>query len=177
MHDAGLDWSFYDRKFRQLLAKPEEARGTMDWGCLHAESWLKANASKPPRIVQLFVPTQKAGFKKAFIPRGFYVDFHTRKAFCAKPQCSFKHSCFRCKNGSHPAYIFLYLSLHYRTAEVKGRIACFIAENCLPFNMAPKILELCKVICSDKPAPPWSAPQQPTLCHMVLVIISNVSFL
>ena len=44
LYDSGLDWSYYDQRFRQLLASPLEIRGDLDWGSLHSESWLKVKS-------------------------------------------------------------------------------------------------------------------------------------
>ncbi|GBM18668.1 hypothetical protein AVEN_164783-1 [Araneus ventricosus] len=44
------------------------------------------------------------------------------------------------------------LSLNDRRANQKAVLACFVAENSLPFSLAPKLVELCQTLVKDSPA-------------------------
>ncbi|GBM00212.1 hypothetical protein AVEN_32573-1 [Araneus ventricosus] len=44
------------------------------------------------------------------------------------------------------------LSLNDRRANQKATLACFVAENSLPFSLAPKLVELCQTLAKDSPA-------------------------
>ena len=104
LYDTGKDWTYYDRKFRRLLASPEEVRGALDWGALHSESWLKANAARPQLTQKGPRPFTAGSSSESFVPKGFCFKFNTRKAFCAEQNCKYKHLCSRCSHGAHPMY-------------------------------------------------------------------------
>ncbi|GBM63510.1 hypothetical protein AVEN_73790-1 [Araneus ventricosus] len=44
------------------------------------------------------------------------------------------------------------LSLNDRRANQKAVLACFVAENSLPFSLMPKLVELCQTLAKDRPA-------------------------
>ena len=103
LHDSGLDWLLYDTKFRQLLALPKEIRGDLEWGSLHSESWLKANSSRPQARIPSGNHKGNNLNQEGFVPRGFCINYHLNNRFCSNPKCQFKHLCFKCKKGNHPA--------------------------------------------------------------------------
>ncbi|GBN44651.1 hypothetical protein AVEN_47709-1 [Araneus ventricosus] len=43
-------------------------------------------------------------------------------------------------------------SLNDRRANQKAVLACFVAENSLPFSLAPKLVEFCQTLAKDSPA-------------------------
>ncbi|GBN46768.1 hypothetical protein AVEN_157040-1 [Araneus ventricosus] len=44
------------------------------------------------------------------------------------------------------------LSLNDRRANQKAVLACFVAENSLPFSLVSKLVELCQTLVKDSPA-------------------------
>ncbi|GBM42381.1 hypothetical protein AVEN_130264-1 [Araneus ventricosus] len=44
------------------------------------------------------------------------------------------------------------LSLNDRRVNQKAVLACFVAENSLPFSLTPKLVELCQTLAKDRPA-------------------------
>ena len=106
LYSTGLDWSYYDTQFRRLLAQPEQIRGKLDWGSLHAETWLKANVSKNRMVGSgsVYRPAPKQG---GFVPKGFCFLYHSKGVFCNNNDCKYKHICFKCKKP-HPVHKCLF---------------------------------------------------------------------
>ena len=96
------NWKFYDENFRQLRQKRP-----IPWDEINSELWLRAqypaknnypNASNPFRSPGN--TSQNSNFRS--FPKGYCWRFHSG-AVCSSPNCAFKHQCFKCQTGSHPA--------------------------------------------------------------------------
>ena len=100
----GGDWSYYDQNFRHA-----RAQDTLSYPWC-AISWQlhMAAMSKGRTVISLEQKTSRQPFRKgasqAFkVPKGSCFRFH-KGLGCSSTQCSYSHSCYRCSNGTHPAF-------------------------------------------------------------------------
>jgi len=105
LKEKGRDWYFYDKKFRKSLARGKT--NNMSYGKIHDTHWLIAFAkeiSKEP--VPFGGPSGKANPKSngnIFVPLTFCQKFH-KTGNCPRNDCKYKHDCFVCAKGKHPAH-------------------------------------------------------------------------
>ena len=109
LKDKGYDWVAYDRHFR----KKQEVK---------LRSWASLSSS-----LMLFYAGGNRGNNRSFrnfargqpfrrkyqqdqeghrtrIPKGYCFSYHNKNNFCSRKDCSYKHQCFKCERGDHPAY-------------------------------------------------------------------------
>ena len=85
---AKANWQLYDQLTRLMIEE-----GKLEWGVTSQTLVTKAT-------LQPFRPTS---MQKHSVPKSFCIEYHN-KGFCQyHTQCKYKHECFRCSRGSHPA--------------------------------------------------------------------------
>ena len=98
IHDLaarGHNWHYYDENFRFLR---QNNAITHPWDQLHWELWLRSQVHRTPQ-------PPKQGNSSPFrpymqIPKGFCYHFHMGRDCTG---CRYKHECFKCHKGTHPA--------------------------------------------------------------------------
>ncbi|XP_048580426.1 uncharacterized protein LOC116608298 [Nematostella vectensis] len=89
----GPDWRYYDETFRTLR---QVNPSLFAWANIHSELWLRSHVSVTKSASTGRIPNKS----HQAIPKGFCYRFHSGKA-CSS--CNFKHACYLCSAGSHPA--------------------------------------------------------------------------
>lgn len=103
MQERG-DWRSYDRSFRRAVQE-----GLQQWGQMNPTLYVSArlkfvhSAQAVPQQRDGTAPAAvNVGGKKVQPPRGYCFGYHL-KAKCHTKKCRYKHACFQCNAGEHPA--------------------------------------------------------------------------
>ncbi|XP_070204476.1 uncharacterized protein [Littorina saxatilis] len=99
MQEKG-DWRGYDRSFRRMVQQ-----GLKTWGAscpeLYTTARLKFIQSVQNAPLRCDSPADGNRWN-AGAPKGYCLNFHV-KGSCTLNRCRYKHACFHCQNGEHPA--------------------------------------------------------------------------
>ena len=100
MAEKGGDWLGYDdfhRKQRQGTVPPGPWNAY--YGAIFSISLLGQSGAQKGK--QSFRPRAR---KPGAVPKSYCFDFHSSGKYCERDPCSYRHQCYICKRGAHPAY-------------------------------------------------------------------------
>ena len=98
--DRRGDWRFYDQQFRRLIAE-----GTVKWGSVHLELYLKslmgALATSQEGLSGKKFQSNGGARPSTYLPQGACFSYHRTGRCSAGSACTYQHACIKC-SGQHP---------------------------------------------------------------------------
>ena len=107
MAEDGLNWRLYDERFRFERLSFETIP---KWGCIRQDIYnrLINNRGKSCQAPSNWPHdnNDNAGQQAMVIPKSFCYAYHSSAGRCdLREKCAFKHDCFKCGRGYHPAFM------------------------------------------------------------------------